>query len=922
MKKSPAFQIDRGFKDFARASFGSGGDNLYVNAKGLVETIHRTDINNDGYVDLVLPNSHGYIERGPTWIYAQADNETKWLRKELPNDSGWMSRVIDVDGDGYNDLIVVNAENGVTSELTSYIYWGGPHGLTGERTEFKTAGAYDVAVGDVSGNGLMDVIFPSAWVDHHNPGRPRPIQIFEQIAPRQFVEVSEHYGLSGSAAVSIICEDLNGDGRPELVVANYRTEFEYDTESLLYWGTPQGFNAESPLRLPTHHAMQVTAGDLSGNGWKDLVFAGGNRIYIYWNDRGKFSRDGVTILNAEGVSTMFCIGAIRVEIADVDGDGRNELIVATVGGVEIRTQDDLKRVKSFLPIEYCTGVTVIDLDGDGRPEIIASKYQDGHFYDSSSAVFWNGPNGFAAENVTYFETSGAMGCTAGDLDGDGKPEIIFNNTMRSWSQFNPDFPLYVYLGNADHEYSEKRRREFPTGGSVYTYAIADTDLDGFPELIIPTMQGVRIFPGGDDGPVPDRYIDVPYNKPCFSILVADLNRDGWLDLICHTATTDCKPETLANASVIFWGGPEGYSAERSSNLPIYSSSMSLFTADVNKDGWLDMIYGDKRGFVGILFGGPEGFSQDRMARIPLKGQAEPMVSAINVADINGDGWLDIIISVMGHYARTQSGFYILYGGPEGFSGDRTEFHATEASSLLISVADINNDGHLDLLVPAYSTQFRRELPAFIYWGNGKGFDFEHPFVMQCEASCAFLAIDITGNGYRDVLAICHRNDLGHQVDSLLYWNGPEGLSADRVTRLPGLGPHLASPRDFGNAYTREPVEFFISAAKSIKGMAPSFIAWDADTPGNTSLMFQLRWARTEQELSFAPWCGPDGEGSFFERTGQAIPVIASESNWIQYKAFFVSPNGCHSPKLREVRLGHGENGAGISPEPSAIEGAR
>jgi len=895
--------IHGGFEEFVRGQFEDGGSNLYVNAHGVIETIHRTDVNNDGYVDIVLPNSHGYIERGPTWIYKVSTGDGKDRpRRELPNDSSWMSRVVDVDCDGYNDLVVVNAENGVTSELSSYIYWGGPNGLTGERTEFRTAGAYDVAICDITGNGLPNVIFPSAWVDHHNPGRPRPIQVFEQVEPRKFIDASKRHGLIGMGAVSVLCEDLNGDGRPELVVADYRNEFEYDTDSLLYWGTPQGFNAESPLRLPTHHTMQVIAGDLNGNGWKDLIFTGGNKIYIYWNDRGQFSRDRVSILDAEGISTMFCIGAIRAEIADIDGDGRTELLVATSKGVEIRTQHNLNEFQSVLPIEHCTWIAAVDLDGDGRPDIIASKYQDGRFYESSSAIFWNGPNGFSPDRTTWLETTGTMGCTAGDLDGDGKPEIIFNNTMRSWSQFNPDFPVYIYLGNEKHEYSPRRRLELPTGGSTHTYAIVDTDLDGFPELIIPTMQGVRIFPGGTDGPRPDHYFDLPYSRPLFSVLVADLNRDGWLDLVCLTETCDSKPETMARSSVIFWGGSEGFSAAHSSNLPTYSSAVSVFVADVNNDGWLEIIYGDKRGFIGIYLGGPEGYSSDRMVRIPMKGRAEPMCSAVNVADINGDGWLDIIFSVMGHYDRSQSGFYILYGGPDGFSQDRIEFHATEASSILISVADVNNDGHLDLLVPAYSTQFRRELPAFIFWGNGESFDFEHPFVMQCDASCAFLVIDITGNGYRDLLAVCHRNDLGHQVDSLLFWNGPEGLSPDRVTRLAGLGPHLASPRDFGNAYTREPVECYVSPAFDLGGHMPVSIHWDAHIPDATQLKFQLRWAGSPEQLEQAQWRGPAGEGTYYERSGDAVQGVALGTRWLQYRSSFVSLNGCGSPQLREVRV--------------------
>lgn len=147
--------------------------------------------------------------------------------------------------------------------------------------------------------------------------------------------------------------------------------------------------------------------------------------------------------------------------------------------------------------------------------------------------------------------------------------------------------------------------------------------------------------------------------------------------------------------------------------------------------------------------------------MPLLADEDLGVNAITCADLNGDGWLDLILTVMGHYTRSQSAFYIFYGGPDGFSQTRSEFHPTMASSIRISVADLNNDGYLDLLVPAYSTKFTRELPAHIYWGKENGFDFENPLVIPCDSSCAFMAVDISGNGHPDLLTICHRNDLGH-----------------------------------------------------------------------------------------------------------------------------------------------------------------
>ncbi len=893
--------ITRGFEAFSKGNFDNGGDNLYVNANGIIETIHRFDVNNDGFVDILFPNAHGYIERGPTWIYKQPEDAGgNWPRQELPNDSGWMSRAVDVDGDGFLDLIVVNGENGVTSELNSYVYWGGPDGLTGERTEFHTAGAYDVAAVDLRGEGRLDIIFPSAWVDHHNPGESRLIHVYEQVAPRQFADVTGRHGLTGVAPIAVACEDLTGDGYPDLVVANYREAFNNDIDSYVYRGTKDGFDTASPLRLPTHFAMQVALGDLNGDGNSEIVFTGGNRIYIYWNRDGVFDREDLTILGADGNSTMFFQGAVRVALEDVDGDGRAELLIATQAGIEIRSQDDLHTATALLPLEYCVWVAAVDLDGDGRPDVIASRYQDGKSYETESAVFWNGPDGFSGESVTRFPIGGAMVCTAGDLDGDGRPEIIFNSTMGGPSQFDNDFPLYIYLGNETGEYSPSRRLELPTGGGTNTYVLADLNLDGCPDLAIISPEGLRLFHGGPEGPDRDRYTILPSRGQTFYyVLTADFNRDGWLDLLAIGYTYDDNPETMAGSSVIFYGGPDGYSEENSTVVPTYCNGNAQI-ADVDRNGWLDIIFHDPSGRLSIYFGGPDGYSEDRMQHIPLK--APGVVSAINRADLNGNGWLDLIVVVMGHYTREGSGFFILHGGPDGYSEGRMSFQPTKASSIMISAADMNNNGNLDLLVPAYSTQFTRELPALIFQGDGKTFDFENPFVIPCDSSCAFMAIDISGNGYPDLLTVCHRNDLGHQVDSLLFWNGPEGISFDRVTRLPGLGPHMTSPRDFGNARTREPVEYYISSSYGINALRPVSLDWKADTPDRTQIKFQLRWAASREQLETANWHGPDGTATWYEESGAEIKSVDETAQWLQYRVAFTSLDGCRSPKLKDVRV--------------------
>ena len=229
-----------------------------------------------------------------------------------------------------------------------------------------------------------------------------------------------------------------------------------------------------------------------------------------------------------------------------------------------------------------------------------------------------------------------------------------------------------------------------------------------------------------------------------------------------------------------------------------------------------------------------------------------------------------------------------------------EFHTTEASSILVSAADLNNNGHLDLLVPAYSTQFTRELPAHIYWGGEDGVDFNNPSSIPCDACCAFWSADITGNGFRDLLAVCHRNDLGHQVESMLFWNGPDGLDFENPARIPGLGPHLTCGRDFGNALTREPVEQYTSPPMELAGRHPVRIDWIGDAPGNTDLRFELRWAESENDLNSSIWHGPSGPGDFYLAPGSLN--IDPGARWLQYRASFVSPNGCGTPKLTEVRF--------------------
>lgn len=763
----------RGFEDFSRGQFENGGANLYVNAKGQIETIHRTGLRNNGYVDIILPNSHGYTERGPTWIYKPdpARHPSQWSRQELANDSGWTSRVVDLDGDGYADLIVVNGENGVTSELDSYVYWGGPDGLTGQRTKLPTVGAYDVAVLDVDGDRRPDLIFPSAWMDHHNPGRAMLLRVYRQTAPRRFEDVSETYGLYGVGATSVACADLNGNGRLDLVVANYRDKFEYEIDSYVYRGTEDGFDAANPLRLPTHYALQACTGDLDGDGRSEIIFAGGDRIFIYWNEEGRFGTQRRTILKTIGFTSMFSVGAVRVHVADVDGDGANELLVATEQGVEIRRARDLQTAVQILDQPYSTWVCTADLDGDGRPEIIASKYDDRISYETQSSIFWNSSEGFANDRVSRVDTGGAMGCAAGDLDGDGRSEIIFNNTMGGPSQFWDDLPIYVYLGGPDCDYGVHRRLELPSGRGTYCYIAVDLNLNGYPDLVTTRDHGLRIFPGGPNGPDPAGYIDLElpaaagsWSHLVMEVHVADFNRDGRLDLLAAVQTYDDRPQTMARSTTIFWNSADGFSSQRYQNLPTYGPGKAHL-ADVDNDGYLEILLSDKRGKIKIFQGGADGYAPQRVRNLDI-GVAK--TGSLNSADLNKNGWLDLIVSISSHYERGRETVFVYPGGPGGYDPSNVQRYDGGFTPASVAVADLDGDGDLELIVSAYSSSTARVLPMKIFRTVGGKVNFDRSTELLCESACASMALDLNGNGYRDLIVACHRTDLGHQVDSLIF----------------------------------------------------------------------------------------------------------------------------------------------------------
>ena len=390
--------VHQGFAEFAKGKFDDGGSNLYVNADGVIEIINRYDVNNDGNIDLVLANNHDYLERGPTRVYkVDKPGKSPWRYTQLANDSCFSSKIVDLDGDGHNDLVITNAYNGVSAELPCFVYWGEPGGLAAKPVELPALGARDVAVFDINHDGLLDLIFPSAWKDPHNAAAPMYAKVYLQKKGHKFQDASETYKITCVGAVAVAAADLNKDGFTDLVVGNSRSGYDAKTDSFIYWGTKDGLDTRHPQKLPTDGVLQVMTADLNGDGYEELLVCNGKQITIYWNRKGVISPADTTTVPGS-----------FVEVADVDLDGTPDLITLTDVGVEIRSMKNLDLVTTVLPVKGAVRVTAKDLDGDKRPELIVSRRSSEGKYDTESPIFWNGPDGYASERVSWIPPTAPM----------------------------------------------------------------------------------------------------------------------------------------------------------------------------------------------------------------------------------------------------------------------------------------------------------------------------------------------------------------------------------------------------------------------------------------------------------------------------------------------------------------------------------
>ncbi len=184
------------------------------------------------------------------------------------------------------------------------------------------------------------------------------------------------------------------------------------------------------LKAPVH----VEAADIDGDGDLDLlvasmgyVFPNNDRIgtiFILENDgRQQFTPHAV-LENTERVTD--------VRAADLNGDGQLDLAVAQFGYDQgavcwmERTGPWRFRRHVLLELSGAINVGVADFNGDGKPDIVAlvsQQWEEVHYFENAGGGEFRRKRIWGSTNEDY----GSSGLTVGDVNGDGRPDIVFTN---------------------------------------------------------------------------------------------------------------------------------------------------------------------------------------------------------------------------------------------------------------------------------------------------------------------------------------------------------------------------------------------------------------------------------------------------------------------------------------------------------------
>jgi hypothetical protein len=387
--------------------------------------------------------------------------------------------------------------------------------------------------------------------------------------------------------------------------------------------------------------------------------------------------------------------AEEFELADLDGDGHPDLVVTSWGlsqhklVVRRNLGDQSFGAPAYLPlIKGSMDVAVADLDGDGDLDLAATEGGNDHS-GNSVAIFRNGgaANFSLAQRVTV--TAGLVGIAAGDFDGDGDRDLA--TAIAGIAGSGTSVRRLVNDGGGSFTPGSSAT----VSGGPYALAAGDVDGDGRVDLAVgheatDVVDVLRSTGAAFAAPISFNVkASTESGAHLFpSVALVDLDLDGDLD-VAFSDNTHQKSLPLLRGIVTTLRNQGGGAFVLGPDIvlrPGASGFTDMAFADLNQDGWPDVLGVDHQDWDFALSNGAGGYVQPSEINYGFLATDEP--TAIATLDADRDGDLDAL--VLGSHSVAMSVHRFEHGAPlQGAA-------ATPGPDGDIDAADIDGDGDLDL----------------------------------------------------------------------------------------------------------------------------------------------------------------------------------------------------------------------------------
>jgi hypothetical protein len=330
------------------------------------------------------------------------------------------------------------------------------------------------------------------------------------------------------------------------------------------------------------------------------------------------------------------IGPWGLASADLDGDGRNDLVVGNVGdfgtiGTTIQVLINAGGGTFKAPVAYNFGsqpsfVAIADFDGDGHPDIVAANNND-----ITVTVLHNLGNGTFGNFTSFAVGMAPQRPVAADFNGDGKPDIAVTNFGDSSL---PSMQMTAsVLTNTGMSFGTAS--DWGVDGNPLGIDARDINGDSKIDLVVANKgtNDVTYLAGNGNGTFQPTYTALSKLNGPANLIARDFNGDGNIDL----AITEFLGGDVALA---LGTGTGQFGAPTPLPIAANTNPFDIASADVNNDGKPDILVTDagSNDFAAFVSLGPGTFQP------VLRFACGDGPRGIAVADLDGDGHPDVAIS--------------------------------------------------------------------------------------------------------------------------------------------------------------------------------------------------------------------------------------------------------------------------------------